>query len=224
MNALPFPELSPTPSSRPVTSSWPPASPPRARSPFRTVDGVDADAGILDTAVATRGSGTLVVVPGRTTAPRRGTVLKVRVEVERGLSVDPQRFARFVMRTLNDRRSWGARGRMSFARTDGKDQDIRVVLASPRTSAALCRPLRTKGVASCGHHGRAVLTMLRWVRTTPEFARMRTTYRHYLVNHEVGHLLGRGHERCPRRGAVAPVMQQQTYGLKGCRANAWPYP
>jgi hypothetical protein len=218
--ALPAPTYSPAEAARPA----PIAPARRTPSAALAVDPENAAAGILSTTVATRGSGKLVVVPGRERARGRGTVVKVRVEVERGLPVEPKTFARFVLRTLNDRRSWGAGGRMTFARTDGDDQDVRVVLASPDTSAALCRPLVTKGVASCGLDGRAVLTVLRWVRTTPEFVKIRTTYRHYLVNHEVGHLLGHSHEPCPRRGAVAPIMQQQTYGLKGCRPNAWPYP
>ncbi len=216
----------PSPTPWPSEAARPAPIAPARMTPSATVRIApeDAAAGLLSTAVATRGSGKLVVVPGRERARGRGAVVKVRVEVERGLAVDPQTFARFVLRTLNDPRSWGAGGRRTFARTDGDDQDVRVILASPTTSAALCRPLVTRGVASCGHDGRAVLTVLRWVRTTPEFTRIRTTYRQYLVNHEVGHLLGRSHEPCPRRGAVAPVMQQQTYGLKGCRPNAWPYP
>ena len=113
---------------------------------------------------------------------------------------------------------------MTFARTDGRDADFRVILASPATNAVLCRPLDTNGQASCGREGRVVLTLSRWVHATAEFAELRTVYRQSLVNHEMGHLLGHAHQMCPRRGALAPVMQQQTYGLDGCRANPWPHP
>jgi hypothetical protein len=192
--------------------------------PATVLTAEDRAAGLLSSSVPARGSGAFAVVPGRVPAPGQGSVLRIRVEVEKGLPVDAQAFARFVMRTLNDPRGWGARGRLTFARTDGAAVDFRVILASPATNAVLCRPLDTKGEASCGREGRVVVTLARWVRTTPEFVDMPTTYRQYVVNHEMGHLLGHPHERCPRPGAVAPVMQQQTYGLQGCRANPWPYP
>lgn len=183
----------------------------------------DRAAGIARRTVAEAGSGEFDVVPGSVPAPGRGEVHAVRVEVERGLPVDGARFAGFVLATLNDDRSWGHDGAMTFARTDG-DAEIVVVLASPDTSARLCDDPRTRGMLSCRNGPRAVLTFQRWVDATDEYADNATGYRQYVVNHEVGHALGHGHERCPGPGQLAPVLQQQTLGLKGCAQNPWPYP
>ena len=183
----------------------------------------DRQAGLLSAVVPAAGSGELVVVPGSSPAPAPDRPVRtVRVEVEAGLDVDPALFAKTVMATLNDPRSWGGDGSMSFARTDGA-AELRVVLTSSALTDVMCAPLETVGTYSCGREGHAVLNFTRWVQATPEFAD-RTMYRQYLVNHEVGHLLGHGHVECPAGGAVAPVMQQQTVGVAPCVANGWPFP
>jgi Protein of unknown function (DUF3152) len=197
---------SPGPTVKPATST--PARPPKQPAPaVRT---------------ATVGSGHFAVVPGRVPAPGRGTVRTVRVEIEGGVPVDPGEFAAFVMATLNDARSWGHGGTMTFSRTAGPAQIV-VRLASPDTSAALCRPLVTFGRLSCSEGQFAILTSYRWFHGQSEFNGL-TQYRQYVVNHEVGHVLGHGHLHCGGAGQLAPVMQQQTKGVAPCRPNAWPFP
>lgn len=184
---------------------------------------LDRLAGVRSSTVAWKGSGKLRVVPGHTAAPGHGRTYRIRVEVETGLNIDRAAFASYVLATLNNKRSWTENGRRRFARTDGA-YDIRVLLASPQTSAAICRPLRTGGKLSCRHGDAAVLTMYRWTKAIPAYAGNHDGYRHYVINHEVGHALGHGHEYCAGRGRMAPVMMQQTKGLKGCRPNPWPHP
>nr|WP_179756954.1 DUF3152 domain-containing protein [Kineococcus aurantiacus] len=173
------------------------------------------------------GGGALVVVPGSSPAPPSARVRTVRVEVERDLLdaglLDATAFADFALGVLNDPRSWGAGGTTSFARTDGEAQ-VRLVLATPDTSAALCRPLRTMGTLSCRSGDAAVLTWYRWVEAIPDYGEDRTGYRQYVVNHEIGHVLGHGHEPNPGPGRLAPVMAQQTKGLRGALPNPWPNP
>ena len=215
------PEAEGDPSAAP--SGSPGATPTTAPSRQGAVSAADRRAGIESRRVVDRLSGRLVTVRGGSKAPGEGRVVRIKVQVERGLPVDGEVFARFVTDTLNDPRSWGHDGSRTFARTDGA-YDVRVVLASPQTSRAMCRPLETLGRLSCRNGDAAVLTYYRWVNAIPDYGRDRTGYRHYVVNHEVGHALGRGHVSCPGRGAPAPVMMQQTKGLKGCEPNPWPFP
>jgi hypothetical protein len=208
----------------------PPTAPPALAEPLDdTTIGpggltlADSRGGLLSLAVPYSASGNLVVVPGSDPAPHpERSVRTVRVEVEEGLEIDGEVFAEFVMAALNDPRGWGGDGSLSFARTDGAAQ-IRVVLATPAKVDAMCAPLRTRGVYSCGRNGHAAINHTRWVQATDEFTDF-TQYRQYVVNHEVGHLLGRPHVSCPAAGRLAPIMQQQSIKVAPCLPNAWPYP
>jgi hypothetical protein len=230
-SALPTPtEVSQAPPIPTATQTAPSAT---TRTPSATSDAVTAAgrqlpaldrlAGLRTTQVAWRGGKKLRVVPGKSAAPGKGRVYRIRVEVETGLNIDGAAFASFVLATLNDKRSWTENGRRRFARTDGA-ADIRVVLASPQTSAAICSPLRTLGKMSCRQGDLAVVTLYRWAKAIPEYAGNHDGYRRYVINHEVGHTLGHRHEYCAGRGRMAPVMMQQTKGLKGCTPNSWPHP
>ena len=67
-----------------------------------------------------------------------------------------------------------------------------------------------------------VINMFRWVSGAKDFDKDLSTYRIYLINHEVGHYLGWGHTDCPSENALAPVMMQQSKTTDGCIPNGWP--
>ena len=176
-----------------------------------------------------QGAGTLSVVDGQGPVYGTGPLQRFIVEVEDGIGVDGYFFAQAVEDTLGDPRSWGSGGRMSFQRVGAAEAtagqfDFKVSLVSPGSMETYCPGVGTGGYTSCRYGDRAVINLARWATAVPDYEGDVATYRLYVVNHEVGHVLGNGHQPCPGAGQLAPVMQQQTLGLDGCVKNAWPYP
>jgi hypothetical protein len=174
-------------------------------------------------------SGRFVYAPGY--GPVLGTagnVRRYRVAVElpaaRSMAAG---FAHEVDRVLGDPRGWVAGEDVRLRRVPYTAYaDFTIYLASAATSRRMCSEggLDTGGFTSCRLPGRVIINGSRWQTAVAGYGAPLGTYRAYAVNHEVGHQLGHGHESCPARGRPAPVMMQQTYGLKGCTPNPWPYP
>jgi len=163
------------------------------------------------------------VVPSGAAANRGGPIVRYRVEVEHGLAFDRAEFAAEVHRILNHERGWGRAGGTRFVRVHSGPVRFRVSLSSPQLTDRQCYSLRTFGRVSCWNGSRAVINALRWAQGAPTYGRDVASYREYVISHEVGHALGRGHVGCPGRGQPAPVMVQQTKSLYGCAPNPWPY-
>ena len=168
-------------------------------------------------------TGSVAIVEGTGPALGGTDVARFTVEVERGLALDGDCVAAAVETVLGDPRSWIHEGNRGWQRVDTAP-DLRIIVASPDLTDQLCQPLQTGGIYSCRVGDQVVLNVWRWRTGTPEYAADLDEYRRYLVNHEVGHWLGRGHVSCPGPGEPAPVMMQQTKGLDGCQLNGWPYP
>lgn len=145
-----------------------------------------------------------------------------RILIERGLEAEIPQWVATVTAVLDDERGWRAAGKRFVLVDDAEREEFSILLARPRTVDRLCRPLRTGGIYSCGRHGRAALNLMRWREGAASWGEELDGYRVYMINHEVGHLIGMPHKRCPKRGAPAPVMVQQTKSLFGCTARAWP--
>ena len=158
-----------------------------------------------------------------------GRTVAYGIDIEDGLPVSAADFAAVVHTVLVDDRGWQTKDGVRFVpvspaeRAAGAHVDIRVTLASPTLTATLCAPLNTSTEqVSCWNGTRAVLNLTRWIRGASTYGNDLTSYRDYLVSHEVGHGLGHGHVHCPGAGQPSPVMVQQTKDLEGC--TAWPWP
>ena len=212
------------------TTTAPPSSAADATSPA-VGEGVPSNAPAAPSAPAyvEEGAGSVSAVDGTSGVYGTGPLRRFVVEVEDGIGVDGVGFAAAVEETLGDPRSWLNGGRLSMQRVGAAEAaagayDFRVSLVSPGSMERYCPGVGTRGYTSCRYGERAVINLARWETAVPDYAGDIPTYRHYMVNHEVGHALGNGHRNCPGPGQVAPVMQQQTLGLEGCTKNAWPFP
>ena len=167
--------------------------------------------------------GTFAVAEGTGHVVGTGPLRTYTVEVETATGVEVEEFAAVVEDTLGDPRSWIADGSVSLQRVPSGGS-ARIVLATPGTTDSLCAPLRTNGIYSCGQGSTATVNLDRWQTGIDEWPGPLEEYRHYVINHEFGHVLGHGHVPCPAPGQFAPVMMQQSKGLDGCVPNGWPHP
>ncbi|EFD64980.1 DUF3152 domain-containing protein [Streptomyces anthocyanicus] len=154
-----------------------------------------------------------------------GRTLTYVVQVEDGIGISAPDVAAEVERILADERGWTADGKVGFRRVSGGASDFRVRLATAGTVDDICGQygLDTGGEVNCNVGQDVMVNLKRWLLATQYYADDVTSYRALIINHEVGHFLGHGHEGCPGAGRPAPVMMQQIKGLHGCRTNVWPY-
>lgn len=151
---------------------------------------------------------------------RDDRLLGVRILVDPSLADELEGFAQAVADALGDPAGWRAAGR-DFAWAERRAR-YTFVLARPERVDVLCAPLRTGGVYSCGRAGRAVINADRWRRAVGHWPGTLDEYRRYVINHELGHLLGQPHRPCPGPGLPAPIMQQQSIALGDCTPGLAP--
>ncbi|MFI1993931.1 DUF3152 domain-containing protein [Actinoplanes sp. NPDC020271] len=197
------------------TSHAPPAIPEKSEAP--RAQRITYPAG---------GSRKYAVAAGETAAPagQKGTLLRYRIAVEKDIhGVTATEFASAATATLRDPRSWTAGGQWRLQRVGPDDRaDFTIWLVTPKTRDSICEGA-ADGYTSCRSHDNVVINVARWAKGVPDYGASLGVYRQYVINHEVGHRLGQAHELCPGKGDLAPVMQQQTLGLHGCRPNPWPF-
>lgn len=185
------------------------------------------------------GKGTFRVLKGQTkVVGATGRLYRYDIEIENGITgVDTVAFAKLVDQTLDDPRSWSGHG-VRLQRVSSGPIDFHITLTSAMTVRKYCGyDIRAESSCYATAHSapglavnRVLLNVARWVRGATSYVGDLAAYRVYMINHEDGHALGHRHAHQCLPGGLAPVMMQQTFGLKSavtgrnCGANPWPYP
>lgn len=134
-----------------------------------------------------------------------------------------QDFRTKVAETLNDSRGW-VRANLRFVEvTSGQDLNI---IISDADSLEGYNGYCSGSLSCTSGYNEVIINDDRWRFGTDETSSMSTRdYQHMVLNHEVGHWLGHySHiEACDEDGDVAPIMLQQSTGLRNCGSfNSWP--
>jgi hypothetical protein len=121
----------------------------------------------------------------------------------------------YITAYLNDPQGWSKHG--YFFEPVTTNEDVLIRLSLPKTIEKQCGD----GKLSCAELGgkRVWLNSQRWFHGGPRSKLSLDNYRQYMVSHEIGHILGFDHEKCPCKKCPAPIMMQQTLGIGECSTN-----
>jgi len=117
-----------------------------------------------------------------------------------------------VMAYLNDPNGWGI-----FFEPVSQGESIHIRLCMPSVIKQKCGFDNLSCAEMNGHH--VYINANRWFHGSKESKLSLDNYRQYLITHEMGHILGYKHKKCPCKGCKAPVMMQQTLGIGDCIPN-----
>ncbi|MCU1353482.1 MAG: hypothetical protein JWM05_2691 [Acidimicrobiales bacterium] len=157
----------------------------------------------------------LGVLPG--CGPLR--VITYSVAVKGHPATDVTVFAEHAARTLGGPAGWAMGGSVEFRRV-ASGGSFTLVLAEASTLPSFGPPCSVQWSCRSGRY--VIINDTRWRDGAPGWSLTPDAYRHYVVNHELGHWLGQGHLTCPGSGAAAPVMMQQSKRTAPCHNTVWP--
>ena len=153
---------------------------------------------------------------------RDENLINFALKIEPSIPIGPDCMGKLITSILNDPRGWKNITEKEFLLVSEEDADFTFIFSSPDKTDELCAPLETNGIYSCRNEEEIIINYFRWENGAIDFGNDMRTYRLYLINHETGHILGWGHTGCPKDGALAPVMMQQSKTTDGCTPYGWP--
>lgn len=140
--------------------------------------------------------------------------LRYKVLIDKDIKRSLKNFKNDVDKILSHPKSWNVK----FIQDDIK-YDFKIILTPARKITKVCK---FSGL-SCADMWNNVIYInnYRWIKGSKASKLPLNQYRIYLINHEVGHILGFGHSK-PKKGKKVPVMNQHTLGIYPGLPYCWP--
>ena len=137
------------------------------------------------------------------------------------ITADLSEFKYQANQTLNDSRGWPRLG-VNFQEVSSGGNFI-LVLSEASQMSSFSSGCTSDWSCRVGNY--VIINQNRWVSASESWNQAGGSlrdYRNMVINHETGHWLGHGHQNCTGVGQLAPLMQQQSIDLQGCKFNPWP--
>jgi len=143
-------------------------------------------------------------------------VIRYVARVDPDVRYSQEEFAELLEIYLADPSGWEAQG-YRFEQVKTRPSVI-IRLSSPATITKKCGLPDDLSCAEVGGKN-MYLNAMRWVHGSSKSGQTLEGYRQYVVSHEMGHILGHEHAKCPGADNPAPIMMQQTKGIGQCTPN-----
>ena len=142
--------------------------------------------------------------------------IRYDVLIQDNIKKNLKNFQKFIQNTLSDKRSW----KFNFL-YDKKNPNFLIILSKARTINNICGFSNL----SCADRSNNIIYInySRWLNGAKKSGLSLIDYRKYLINNEVGHILGLNHYKRKKNKKV-PIMYQSTLGIYDSLPNCYPLP
>ena len=160
----------------------------------------------------------------------------INISVDSNVDQDESKFIDEVKKILMDKRGWSSKGynfvfvsKSVFEKihvSGKKSLKFRLRLSQNRTIVNECQFDENEKLSCYNptiNPPNVLINDFRWKNGSKQSKLLLKDYHVYVINHEVGHALGRGHvAKCSCESCYVPVMMQQTISIGKCKPNPWP--
>jgi hypothetical protein len=140
------------------------------------------------------------------------------IEFDKDIIINTNLVIKKITSVLEDKRGWKRLGYNFYHKDKNPKFKIKIVkeekiIKACKFSGLSCADMSTNTI---------YINIKRWRNGSKRSKLSLDDYRTYILNHEIGHLIGRDHVQCNKSGSKVAVMVQQTLGISDCKPNPWP--